>query len=150
MGKAAAGRTPITPALRPGRLSALLVFAVVCGCTEVDHGNRLPLAGIVTIQEQPLGVRGTIFFDPMQSEGTGASAEVAADGKFNISEETGPTPGQKYNVTLITWPEAPAEGAPADQVEKSQTYKQVVDVPARGDDPVELSINFGAPATSRR
>jgi hypothetical protein len=124
---------------------AIGMALMVAGCGEVDHGNRISLSGTVTIKQQAPDVKGTIFFDPTGGEGTGTSAEVSPEGQFEVSDETGPTPGQKYNVTFTTAPGIPADNTPRDQIKISQTYRTVVDVPARGDDDVELKIDFEAP-----
>jgi hypothetical protein len=126
---------------------ALGALLLATGCSDVDHGDRAPLTGTVTVQGQPLDVKATIYFDPMPGqEGVGSSAEVAS-GKFTMSAETGPTPGQKYNVTVTTVPGIPAENTPRDQIKVPQTYKKVVEVPKPGEDeqPVDLKIDFDAP-----
>lgn len=121
-----------------------LVFLAV-GCGDSDHGDRIPLSGNVTVQGEPLDVSGTIYFNPQQGTAIGSSAEVA-DSKFEVSAETGPTPGQKYNVTLTTTPGIPAEGTALEDAKLPQTYKTVVDVPQQGDEPVVLEIDFNSQA----
>ena len=124
-------------------LSAVGLLLLAVGCGDSDHGDRIPISGTVTVQGEPLDVNATIYFNPQQQESIGSSAEVA-DSKFEVSAETGPTPGQKYDVTLTTTPGIPAEGTSLEDAKLPQTYKTVVDVPQRGDEPVVLEIDFNA------
>ena len=125
-----------------GLLSACCLLASAgCG-SEVSHGDRVPLSGTVTIKGQPLDVPATIYFDPLSGQtGVGSSCGVSG-GKFTASEETGPTPGLKYKVTLITAPGIPPEGTPREQMKIAETYEESVEVPARDAESVELNIDF--------
>ena len=120
--------------------AATVLLAV--GCGKTDHGDRLPISGTVSVVGQPLDVKATIYFDPIQGEtGVGSSGEVS-EGRFAIPAETGPTPGLTYKVTLITSPGIPAEGTPNDQIKQSERYEQQVEVPARDAEDAELAIDF--------
>jgi hypothetical protein len=118
-----------------------LLAAAGCGAAT-DHGDRAPVAGTVTVKGKPLDVAATLYFDPPKGQdGIGAAAEVA-DGKFTIPADMGPTPGKQYKVKLITAPGIPAPGTPPAQIRRSEQYVTTVDVPARGDKPAELTIDF--------
>lgn len=124
---------------------ALLIVAVLLpltGCGEVSHGNRVPLVGTVTTGGKPLDVNATISFDPVSGQdGVGTQAEVS-QGKFSIPEESGPTPGRTFNVTLITAPGIPPDGTPLDQIKRPERFEKTVKIPTREEGIPELKIDF--------
>lgn len=120
-------------------LAALLPLS---GCSQTSHGDRVPLTGTVSKGGQPLQVKATIYFDPVQGEtGVGSSGEVV-DGKFAIPAESGPTPGMTYKVTVITAPGIPAEGTPREQIKVAERYETTVNIPPREESNPHLDIEF--------
>lgn len=113
------------------------------GCGQDDsYGDRVPLSGTVTAKGKPLDIPATIYFVPAKGEGgVGSSGEVA-DSKFTIPEESGPTPGKTYNVSLTTVPGIPPEGTPRDQIRLPEHYETTLTIPARGEESEDLTINF--------
>jgi hypothetical protein len=113
------------------------------GCMgEASYGNRVPLVGTVTKGGKPLTDNATIYFDPMGGEGGIGSAGEVSQGKFTIPEESGPTPGRTYKVTVRTAPGIPAPGTPRNQIRVAQTYETTVEIPPRDEDAPELVIDF--------
>lgn len=118
-----------------------IVIVLASGCGKTKQADRTPLRGHVTIAGRAPAINGTVYFDPLGQSGVGSSAEVAPDGTFEVSPDTGPTPGLKYTVSYITSPGIPADGTPLDSIELSQTYRTEVDIPA-ADDVIELKLDF--------
>ncbi len=74
----------------------LVSLSVIAGCGG-PTGDRVPLAGEVTLDGQPLD-RGSIEFHP---DGEGSiTGGVIVDGKFEIPAEQGAKPG-KYSVRIF-------------------------------------------------
>jgi len=120
-------------------VSLVLTFA---GCGEPSHGDRVPLSGTVKTGGELLQENATIYFDPMGETGIGSSGEVSG-GRFAIPEESGLTPGRKYQVTVITAPGIPAEGTPRDQIKIAQRFETTLEVPPREvEESPELEIVF--------
>lgn len=123
-------------------LMAVLLFGAGCG-GSASHGDRAALTGSVTVKGQPLDVKATIYFDPLPGQGGIGSAGEVTDGKFTIPPESGPTPGKRYKVTVITAPGIPAEGTPREKIRQPERLENEVDLPARTNDEVaELTIDF--------
>lgn len=115
---------------------------VAAGCGGVSHGDRVPLEGTVTVKGEPLDVNATIYFNPPAGQsGIGSSAHVSG-GKFSIPEESGPSPGQTLDVTVITAPGIPSDGTPKDQIKLPATYKTTVTIPTRDEGQKELQISL--------
>lgn len=125
---------------------SIVVLLTLTGCGEKSHGDRVPLSGAVTVGGKPLDVKATLAFDPEAGQtGTGSMCEVK-ESKYTADAATGPTPGMKYKVTLVTVPGIPAEGTPRDQMKVAQRYVTNVEVPKRGAEDVVLNIDFPAKA----
>lgn len=139
----------ILRAWRWGILPAAVAIALaVAGCGNSDYGNRLPITGTVTVNGQPLDIKATIYFDPVDGgQGIGSMGGIA-DSKFSIPVESGPTPGLTYNVKVITSPGIPAEGTPLDQIRQAETYVKQVEIPQSTDQPIDLKIDFDAQQTN--
>ncbi len=124
---------------------AAVVIAVVLpitGCGGTSAGDRVPLAGTVTLSGQPLMERATIYFDPVAGQGGNGSSGEIKEGRFEISGETGPTPGKKYNVKVITAPGIPADDMPRDQIKVATTYETTIEIPPRGEGDDEIVISL--------
>lgn len=140
----AAGRKLASRLRRALLASSLGLLLALTGCNETSHGDRVPLSGTVTVAGQPLDVNATLSFDPETGQaGTGSMCEVK-ESKFTADAATGPTPGLKYKVTLVTVPGIPAEGTPRDQIKIAQRYTTTVEVPKRGATEAVLNIDFPA------
>jgi hypothetical protein len=69
---------------------ALLVAA--CGCSGGSSIGRVPVTGTVNLGGQPMA-KGSIIFEPIApTQGVRCSA-IITDGKFALSDETGPVEG---------------------------------------------------------
>jgi hypothetical protein len=68
----------------------LMLFGLTIGCG--DESNRVPVAGQVTWQQQPLD-RGSIVFVPTEGHrGPKVGGEVVA-GRYTVERQRGPSPG---------------------------------------------------------
>ena len=76
------------------RLRAGIGCLLLCGCG--GESNRLPVAGVVTMDGQPMPA-GAISFEPTTT-GIGAGATIQ-NGAYEIPQSKGPTPG-KYKVRI--------------------------------------------------
>lgn len=104
---------------------------LAAGCGRVSHGDRVPLAGMITKGGKPLEDKATIYFDPVDGKaGVGSIGEVS-NSRYSIPPEAGPTPGLKYKVRVITAPGIPTEGTPKDQIRLPQNLETVVEIPPR-------------------
>ncbi len=125
--------------------SVAVLIAIVlplAGCGGTSSGDRVPLEGTVTVSGEPLTEKATIYFDPVAGQGgIGSSGEIK-DGRFEISAESGPTPGKKFNVKVITSPGIPADDTPRDQIKLAVTYETTVEIPSREEGVDEIEIAF--------
>ena len=128
-------------------LGAAIVLLAV-GCGKVDHGDRLPLSGTVTVQGKPLAGKATIFFDPVIDRDVfnpavdpsiiGSAGEVT-DGQYTIPVESGPTPGVTCQATIIT-----ASGNDdGDPNKATGRYQKTLVIPERDASTTQLDIDFG-------
>lgn len=76
---------------------ALSLAAVLCAGCGGDSSGRLPLAGDVTLDGQPLD-KGTIEFHP-EAGAAGLTGGTITDGRFQIPAEQGAVPGT-YTVRI--------------------------------------------------
>jgi hypothetical protein len=123
-------------------VGSLGLLISLSGCGEKSQGDRVPLSGSVTVDGKPLDVKATLAFDPEPGQtGTGSMCEVQ-ESKYTADVTNGPTPGQKYNVTLLTSPGIPKEGTPPDQIKQPLRYTTKVEVPKLGLEEAALNIDF--------
>ena len=128
---------------RPLLLLIAIWLLASAGCGgQVSHGDRAPLVGSITVKGEPLRIPATVYFDPVAGKDGIGSAAGVSEGKFTIPEESGPTPGKQYKVTVITAPGIPAEGTPLKEIKQPERFETRIDLPPRGNDPAELKLEF--------
>lgn len=94
---------------RSMHVGAVIAFGFLVGCGPGNELGRVPIAGSVSLDGQPLD-RGSISFEPV-GEGTSSGATIT-NGTFAIPEEKGLPPG-KYKVRVFS--AAGEAAAPEDQ-----------------------------------
>ncbi|WP_339907542.1 hypothetical protein [Symmachiella dynata] len=125
-------------------LFAMVLFSsTLTGCGDTSHGDRVPLTGTVKKGGELLQTKATIYFNPLPDQGGNGSSGEVAEGRFTIPAESGPTPGKKYNVSVITSPGIPADDTPRDQIKLPERLETTVEIPSRdSEDSPELEIVF--------
>jgi hypothetical protein len=82
---------------------AALAAVIISGCAEVDAGGDLvPVAGLVTLDGQPLAGASVTFVGTSGESGAGGVAITADDGRYELAhfrEGTGAAPGD-YKVLI--------------------------------------------------
>lgn len=133
------------------RLACLgIVSGALVGCNQTpSSGNRISVAGKVTLDGTPI-VKANIIFQPVNGTNAQGAGGDVYNGEYKIPTESGPTPGQKYKVTVMTQPEKflrntvgekkGAGGAPAAPPEKQYILEKVVDIPQK--DTTSLDLAF--------
>lgn len=128
---------------RMGRLSMWPVcFGIVCGLLigcggTPSSGNRIAVGGKVTRAGQPV-VKANIIFQPVNGKDAQGSGGDVYNGEYRIPAESGPTPGQRYKVTVMTQPEKFMKDAPGERKatqgpgnEKQYVLEKEVDIPQK-------------------
>lgn len=132
------GLTGLRRVLSGSLLVSLLSFSFLAGC-GAPTGDRVPLAGEVTLDGQPLD-RGSIEFHP-DGEGT-ITGGMILDGKFEIPANQGAEPG-KYIVRIFSSgdsiapePDGPPGPEGQDQISEER-------IPAKYNKETELRAEIG-------
>ncbi len=73
----------------PALMLLALATLLLTGCTS----DRVPVEGTVTFDGQPVE-KGTIAFEPADGKGPATGGQVI-DGRYSLSGEASPTPGEK-------------------------------------------------------
>jgi hypothetical protein len=111
------------------------LVAAGCGGSDADTRPRQAVSGDVALDGQPLAA-GEVMFDPKsRADGVGAQGHVV-DGKFSISADQGPTPGN-YIVRVYAGAAASTETAVK---KKLGDTKRDIDGPVMKD-PIPLRFN---------
>ena len=122
----------------PASLGMALVLLTALGCGGEDY---IPIQGQVTLDGQPVVGPGTIAFYPEPgTESAGASAEII-DGKYQIPEEKGPSPGT-FRVE-IRWPKPTGRKLPS--LDPGMMVDERVEaIPARYNSDTELKVDISS------
>lgn len=122
-----------------------LAITTLVGCGGSDRPQTIPITGRVTLNGQPPGEVGKLFFTPTQPaagyEKRPATAGYTADGTYRVMSwvpDDGLVPG---SYTISVMPSDIAASKVAQKYRQSGTSGLEVDVPADGDQ-VEFNIEL--------
>ena len=96
-----------SPLSMPSLFHRLLIAGVmpmlIIGCSAPPP-NRVAIGGKATREGQPIA-KAILTFQPADPSGGGqGGGGDVINGVYKISKESGPSPGQKYKVTVMTQP----------------------------------------------
>lgn len=120
-------------------------IAILVGCGGSDRPQTIPITGRVTLNGQPPGEVGKLFFTPTQAaagyEKRPATAGYTADGTYRVMSwvpDDGLVPG---SYTISVMPSDVTASKVAQKYRQSGTSGLTVDVPADGGQ-VEFNIEL--------